>query len=152
MLTFTAINLSHANICAQLDSLCFDSEVFDLTMIQSLLSTPYVSGCLAMEKEDAIGYALFSHSGDEGDLLTISILPNKRDQGYGKQLLMEVFKMATTKKIEKLFLEVRVSNQAAIQLYQNHGGKTIGRRANYYSIAHSTQKEDALVMELPIKI
>ena len=63
MLTFTAINISHAKICAQLDSLCFDSEVFDLTMIQSLLSTPYVSGCLAMEGEDAIGYALFPTAG-----------------------------------------------------------------------------------------
>jgi ribosomal-protein-alanine N-acetyltransferase len=41
-------------------------------------------------------------------------------------------------------LEVRRSNEAAIQLYRSFGFRTVGVRPNYYA----DEKEDALVMVL----
>lgn len=147
-LTFLPVSIEHAPLCARLESLCFDSEVFDESMIRSLLSTPFVFGYLAILNEEPIGYALCSKGGDEGDLLTIAVLPETRGKGYGEALLNEMIKEAKHQNIEKIFLEVRPSNTSAIKLYKKHGATQVGIRKNYYSIAGSNMKEDALVMEL----
>lgn len=149
-LTFLPVSIEHAPLCARLDSLCFDTEVFDESMIRSLLSTPFVFGYLATLNEEPIGYALCSKGGDEGDLLTIAVLPETRGKGYGEALLNEMIKEAKLQHIEKIFLEVRPSNTSAIKLYKKHGAKKVGIRKNYYSVANSTEKEDALVMELKL--
>lgn len=117
-------------------------------MIRSLLSTPYVFGYLAILNEEPIGYALCSKGGDEGDLLTIAVLPETRGNGYGEALLEEMIKEASLQKIKKIFLEVRPSNTSAIKLYKKHGATQVGVRKNYYSVVGSNLKEDALVMEI----
>ena len=46
-----------------------------------------------------------------------------------------------------MFLEVRVSNTAAISLYEKLHFVETGRRENYYNIADSnTRREDAVLM------
>ena len=48
-----------------------------------------------------------------------------------------------------MFLEVRESNQAAMQMYLNHGFNEVGRRRNYYPTAAG--REDALVYGLQLR-
>ena len=48
-----------------------------------------------------------------------------------------------------MFLEVRESNPAAIQMYINHGFNEVGRRRHYYPTA--TGREDALVFGLQLR-
>lgn len=138
-------------MCAQLDSLCFESEVFDEFMIKSLLSTPYVRGFLLLKNEAPIGYSLYSHSGDEGDLLTISVLPEHQGHGYGEQLFKKIINDALKHNLKKILLEVRPSNKKALALYEKHGGEQVGIRKNYYSVAGSTTKEDAIVIVIKLK-
>ena len=49
----------------------------------------------------------------------------------------------------QMFLEVRESNQAAMQMYLNHGFNEVGRRRNYYPTAAG--REDALVYGLQLR-
>jgi len=48
-----------------------------------------------------------------------------------------------------MFLEVRLSNAAAIGLYEKMGFTELGRRANYYKVRDKSavdEREDALIM------
>ena len=48
-----------------------------------------------------------------------------------------------------LWLEVRVGNARAIQVYQSHGFEVVGQRKAYYAAGRG-QREDALVMRMQI--
>ncbi len=47
--------------------------------------------------------------------------------------------------MESVLLEVRPSNERALEIYQRYGFQTIGRRKGYYPTANQ-QREDAIVM------
>jgi ribosomal-protein-alanine N-acetyltransferase len=48
-----------------------------------------------------------------------------------------------------LWLEVRVSNARAMQVYQAYGFRRVGERKNYYPADH-LRREDAIVMSLKL--
>jgi ribosomal-protein-alanine N-acetyltransferase len=98
------------------------------------------------ENHVAIGTAVISIVLDEAEILDIEINPEKRHQGYGTQLMQFLLKFAVKHKVKKIFLEVRVSNQNAIKLYQKFGFKQIATRKDYYKT--KTSREDALVLML----
>lgn len=148
--TYIPTTLEHTSICAALDGLCFDSEVFSEEMIESLLSTPYVFGYIALKGEQPIGYSLFSTAGNQGDLLTIGLIPEMRGSGEGKKFLRQTLLLAKDKGVEDIFLEVRPSNTAAIALYKAFGGTNVGVRKNYYINETTGEKEDATVMSLDL--
>jgi ribosomal-protein-alanine N-acetyltransferase len=53
----------------------------------------------------------------------------------------------------RIILEVRPSNEAALQLYQRLGYEQIGLRKNYYPVdAINGLREDALVLAKSIKL
>jgi ribosomal-protein-alanine N-acetyltransferase len=55
--------------------------------------------------------------------------------------------VARAQQMQLILLEVRVSNEAAIRLYQRYGFSEIGRRKHYYPVAPGV-REDAIVMQL----
>lgn len=98
------------------------------------------------ENHVVIGTAVISIVLDEAEILDIEIKSEKRHQGYGTQLMQFLLKFAVKHKVKKIFLEVRVSNQNAIKLYQKFGFKQIAIRKDYYKT--KTGREDALVLIL----
>ena len=92
------------------------------------------------------GYAIVSYVVGEAELLNICVSPNFQQRGLGQQLLAHLIKQATQSGNTDLYLEVRESNDQAIQLYQKAGFNEIGRRNRYYPTA--TGREDALLMAL----
>jgi ribosomal protein S18 acetylase RimI-like enzyme len=72
---------------------------------------------------------------DEASLLNIAVEPTQQKQGIGRLLLDEVLAQASAKKATTVFLEVRASNQRAIQMYQQAGFNEMGLRKNYYPSA-----------------
>ncbi len=90
-----------------------------------------------------LGYICFWPVADEIQILNLAVHPNRCRQGLGRQLMTFLFLQAEEKKISKVFLEVRSSNQAAIALYRSFRFNVIYRRPGYYE----PEGEDALVME-----
>lgn len=82
----------------------------------------------------------------EAQLLNLSVVPDSRRQGLGRALLMRFVEDATRAGAEQMFLEVRVSNDAAIALYAALGFAPVARRHRYYPATTRSQMEDALVM------
>jgi [ribosomal protein S18]-alanine N-acetyltransferase len=89
-----------------------------------------------------LGYAVLWCILDQGELANIAIVPERRRDGLGAWLLRHVVDVARSRGVEKLFLEVRTSNEAAIRLYRRFGFDDVGARRDYYE----HPREDAVVM------
>ena len=96
-----------------------------------------------------VGYAIVTDIVGEAHLLNICIGLAYRCKGLARKLLVFIICFCREKKLESILLEVRVSNEQAIYLYQSLDFSEIGRRKNYYP--SSSGREDALMFLLPIQ-
>ncbi|MCH7484506.1 MAG: ribosomal protein S18-alanine N-acetyltransferase [Chloroflexi bacterium] len=79
---------------------------------------------------------------DEVHIVTIAVRDSHRRQGIGEMLLIAALDLAREKTQALVTLEVRVSNDAAIRLYEKYGFEQVGRRPRYYSDNH----DDAYIL------
>lgn len=82
----------------------------------------------------------------EAEILNLAIDPPQRRKGLANKLLTETLAQAKEKGADRVFLEVRASNHAAISFYGSHDFRPVGKRAAYYC----APTEDALIMEKKI--
>lgn len=85
-------------------------------------------------KEDAqiLGYCCILPVLDEAHLLNICISPDYQRQGLAKQAMLKLFTLLKESQFNIVFLEVRVSNIAALNLYKQLGFTEDGVRKDYY--------------------
>jgi len=116
------------------------STPWSLAMFVLELSKP--SGiCLAAEDDTGlVGYLVCSRYDEVWHLMNVAIHPDKRRAGIATDLIERLFEEAGPG--ARYTLEVRVSNDAAIAMYQRFGFKSAGRRRRYYH----DNGEDALIM------
>lgn len=94
-----------------------------------------------------VAYGVLMLAPGEAQLLNLSVVPDARRQGLGDELLARFLDDAARLGAEQVFLEVRVSNTAAIALYERAGFERVARRVDYYPPGPAgTAREDALVM------
>jgi len=84
---------------------------------------------------------------DEVHIMNIAIRADMRRKGMAKLLLSELIRLAKSRDMSKIWLEVRPSNKAALSLYKKMGFKKVAIRKKYYSDTN----EDAIVMALDLK-
>ncbi len=102
---------------------------------------------LAGEREGRIvAFGVMMLAPGEAQLLNLSVAPDTRREGVGTELLRRFLSDAVRLGAEQVFLEVRVSNKAAIALYEQEGFVRVARRAAYYPAGADGVREDALVM------
>lgn len=94
------------------------------------------------------GYTVVMAAAGEAHLLNLSVAGAWQRRGIGRELLRFVFKLARDNGAEKMFLEVRPSNHAAIALYASAGFTGIALRPGYYPAGD--EREDAVVMQLQL--
>ncbi len=93
-----------------------------------------------------VAYGVLMLAPGEAQILNLSVVPDARRQGLGRALLRRFIDDARRLGAEQVFLEVRVSNAAAIALYESEGFVPVGRREGYYPPLGDGFREDALVM------
>lgn len=93
---------------------------------------------------ELLGFALVQTVADCWTIMNIVTKPSAQRQGIGQQLLQYIQQRADQQQAN-IVLEVRVSNQPALGLYQRCGFTEIGRRKDYYA-SSGQSREDALVM------
>lgn len=94
---------------------------------------------------EIIGYYAMMAAVGEAHLLNLTIAPSWRRHGLGRDLLAHCLARARDHRAETLFLEVRVSNAAAIALYRSSGFLDLAVRRGYYPARSG--REDALIMK-----
>lgn len=94
---------------------------------------------------ELVGHLVTMLAVDEAHLLNVVVRRKFQGQGFGARLLQFGLSQAKQQGAERMFLEVRPSNQRAISLYQHLGFRQVGLRRGYYPSAQG--REDALVLE-----
>jgi ribosomal-protein-alanine acetyltransferase len=109
---------------------------------------PEYFGCKAVmmnppDKQTLIGFLLARSLYDSLEVLKIGVFPESQRQGIGSQLMETAYAEGIRRGCNRCFLEVRKSNQNAIQFYYRHNFHIAGTRLNYYT----DPIEDAWIME-----
>ena len=89
-----------------------------------------------------IGYLVISRYVDAWHVMNVAVTPEHRRQGVARALLDRLFEVTASDERRGYTLEVRVSNEGAIKLYEAMGFVARGVRRGYYT----DNREDALIM------
>lgn len=124
---------------AEIERQCFATPWTDDQIRNSDDSTVFF---LAKAEGKTVGYGGMYTVLDEGYVTNIGVLPAWRRKGIGAKIVKQLIDFSIEKHLAFLSLEVRVSNTAAITLYEKFGFERVGLRKNFYH----APKEDALIM------
>jgi ribosomal-protein-alanine N-acetyltransferase len=99
--------------------------------------------CLgAFEGGQLVGYMIISRYVDAWHVMNVAVDPDHRRRGIAMSLLERLFELTDDGTRRGYTLEVRVSNDGAIRLYEEAGFRARGIRRGYYT----DNREDALIM------
>lgn len=130
---------------ARCEAACF-AKPYTNKDIQELYVNGYTHGFIARFGGEFAGYASFMAVYESGDVLRVAVYPAFRRKGLARALMQETLAQAAALGVEKIFLDVRTSNVAAIALYEGFGFEKIGLRKKYYE-----NGEDAYTMARTIE-
>ena len=114
------------------------------SMFASELAKPGSLSLGAFDPDTAglVGYLIISRYVDAWHVMNVAVAPTHRRRGIARVLLDRLFEVTAKDERRGYTLEVRVSNEGAIKLYEALGFKARGVRRGYYT----DNREDALIM------
>ncbi|SFC75946.1 ribosomal protein S18-alanine N-acetyltransferase [Pseudoalteromonas denitrificans] len=138
------LNASDVDSMMIIEQTCHSHPMSHKNML-SCFGGRYFSRGLYLEQA-LIGFYMAEMAGPDFTLMDICISPEYQGKGYAKKLLENLLDEATKRSAESIFLEVRVSNVAAIGLYESLGFNEMGLRKDYYPTEQG--REDGKLMGL----
>lgn len=122
-----------ASSLAAIEKACF-AVPWSAAALESFLAQANAAAFAAQTDGLVCGYiGMYTAAGEEGNITNLAVLPDYRRRGIGSALLKALIAFSREIKLQKLMLEVRASNDAAIRLYRSFGFITVGMRKNYYT-------------------
>ena len=120
---------------------CWDRRQF----LYELHENPFAK--LSVIEKDGIvkGYCDLWIMYEQAQIANIAVSASCQSQGLGQMLMDHMCAQSAEQGCEYLSLEVRLSNQAAVQLYEKNGFIKASKRKGYYS-----DGEDAWLMVKPV--
>lgn len=119
------------------------SNAMEVKDLREELVRPWSRTWVAEAELAVSGFLLGWHIVDEIHILNVAVPREKRRRGIARVLLSQLFSYAREQSVVAMYLEVRVGNRPAIELYRVHGFHTVNIRRSYYA-----DGEDALEMRL----
>jgi len=111
------------------------------------------AGYLARKRVDAagnwLGYFIAMPGVQELHLLNLTVAPPQQRRGHARAMLDRLVNEGHALGALRIWLEVRVSNERAQQIYRRYGFRESGLRRGYYP-AGALARENALVMSLDL--
>ena len=95
-----------------------------------------------VEAGELVGYAVYGFDGDAFSLMNLAVVDEARGRGLGRAAMADLLAEARRLGVPDVWLEVAVTNDAAIALYRAHGFTEVRVRKRYYQ----PEGVDALVM------
>jgi ribosomal-protein-alanine N-acetyltransferase len=119
----------------RIDERCFGRERFSETTVMAFLRRDDAFSLLAEEDGEPVGAALcmFSELRGEGRIASIAVLKEHRQKGIGSALLRDCEMRLQSNGVRTVWLEVKVENVEAIDLYLRHGYTLRAMIKDYYS-------------------
>lgn len=123
-----------------------ESEAFSMPWsardFLEMVEADYASYYVAELEGRIIGCCGIRNIAGEGEITNVVVKAPYRNQGIGRQLMEYMLKKAAEQNITVCTLEVRLSNEPAIRLYESLGFQGEGVRPKFYE----KPTEDALIM------
>jgi len=145
---FTSIGLHEVDTMLAIESAAYAFPWSRGNFVDSLNA-----GYLARKRVDAagqwLGYFIAMPGVQELHLLNLTVAPPHQRQGHARALLDRLVGEGAALGAQRLWLEVRVSNGRAQEVYRRYGFREIGVRRGYYP-AGALARENALVMSLQL--
>lgn len=142
---FSIQKMEHKNIddILAIEELCYGKHHWSrdsfITELNNKISSYY---CVLNSEKKCVGYIGIWKIIDEAHVTNLSVHPDFQNKKLAHRLLLNAIDECYKEKIKYITLEVRVSNEKAIHLYEKFGFKSLGLRKNYYQ----DNNESALIM------
>jgi ribosomal-protein-alanine N-acetyltransferase len=119
---------------ARLETTCLGEDAWSHGLVREgvLGRLPTVTYLVAEVGGELVGHAVTSSAGDIAELQRIAVAEPHRRQGIAASLLAGVVDAARRTPADRLLLEVREDNRAALSFYAGQGFVEIDRRPRYY--------------------
>lgn len=131
-MTVVPMRAEHIEAIAALEQACF-STPWSAASLAEELNNPLAVFRVAVDADGRVlGYMGFHHIGDEGYVTNVAVFPAARRRGVAAALLAETARYGEANRLYRVTLEVRVSNAAAIALYEGAGYVRDGVRPRFY--------------------
>ncbi|MBD2847153.1 ribosomal protein S18-alanine N-acetyltransferase [Paenibacillus sp. IB182496] len=144
---FRAMELRDIPAICRIERESFSSPWSADAFRQELTGNHFARYTVMVRGGEIIGYGGMWTIMDEAHVTNIAVRGDWRGRGLGSRLLGELQRLAVHSGMQRMTLEVRVSNTLAQHLYKKHGFTPSGLRPGYYSDNH----EDALIMWAELK-
>lgn len=134
---------SHIREAAEIERLCF-SEPWSENALMYMCTSPNTHAIAITEKTSGrlAAYGGAQYILDEANIVNIATHPDFRRRGCASAIMHELETFLMENGVERVYLEVRVSNTGARSLYEKEGYVPDGIIKNYYRFP----AEDAVVM------
>ena len=131
---------------AEIEKLCF-SLPWTAQGFADGLAYPDNIFLVAEEADTIIGYIGMYVAYEEGEITNVAVEPAFRGSGVAGKLIEALLELAREQLVQRVLLEVRLSNAAAIHVYERSGFTKIGERPGFYDLP----KEDALIYRIELE-
>ncbi|HZS45213.1 MAG TPA: N-acetyltransferase [Blastocatellia bacterium] len=134
--TVQIMTIDDLNVCWALDQRCFeDGEAYDRETFKYLLESKQTSALKLNTSGGGMGGFVVSmvEPDNTGHIITLGVAPECRRRGYARWLMCEVERALAKRNVNLVRLEVRVTNHAAIKLYEGLGYTRVERLPIYYT-------------------
>lgn len=142
---FEALSAQHLDAVLRVEQQAY-AHPWLLSNFTDTLKSGYQAQLLLAD-DSLLGYFVAMKGVDEVHLLNLTVAPAYQRQGWARVMLDALAIWAKGQGADWLWLEVRIGNLRALQVYQAQGYRRVGQRKNYYPDGHG-QREDAVVMSL----
>ena len=123
--------LEYAENLAKLEETLFTTS-WDRVTINEKINRGEFLYWVYEQDDQIIGYLAIQKTLNDLHILGIGVLKDYRNQSIAKKLTQELISYFEISQFHKILLEVRQSNEVAINLYQSFGFIQYGVRKNYY--------------------
>ncbi|NCT82658.1 MAG: ribosomal protein S18-alanine N-acetyltransferase [Comamonadaceae bacterium] len=113
------------------------------------LAAGYPAEVLRGPRAELLGYWLAMPGVDEMHLLNITVVPAWQGRGLAVAMLDRLVAECGRRGLPQLWLEVRIGNARAREVYRRYGFAEVGRRRAYYPVLQGP-REDAILMSLSV--
>jgi ribosomal-protein-alanine N-acetyltransferase len=143
MVEFRKLKLRDLNAIEEIERASYPTP-WSRSMFAGELAKPasICLGAVDSERDELVGYLIISRYVDAWHVMNIAVAPEHRRHGIARGLMERLFEVTAPDAQRGYTLEVRVSNEAAIRLYEALGFRARGIRRGYYT----DNREDALIM------
>ena len=135
----TSADIDYIEQIFNLEKEIFKNSAFSIDYLKTLIKNDNSFIYTYLIDNQVCGYLMVLDSIDVYEILAIATVEEYRNKSIAQELLDKI-------KMKDIFLEVRESNQVAINFYKKNKFNQISIRKNYYS----EPNENAIIMKLEV--